>query len=123
MDQKKIIQFHWYRCILVMMRKYGKGPSTYYVILKSNILPHPFSLLATFTLTHLPQTLPPDHDALYLRVQWILGKTPRGVGFFFHFSDEASSKKNPTPPGVFPNLVNLRGKMKMRGATQPQKWG
>ena len=50
------------------MRKYGKGPSTYYVILKSNILPHPFSLLVIFTSTHFPQTLPPDHDALYLRV-------------------------------------------------------
>ena len=29
-------------------------------------------------------------------VQWNLVKSPRGVGFLFHFSDEASPNKNPT---------------------------
>ena len=51
----------------------------------------------------------------YNKLQGFLAKPPRGVGFYFQFSDEASSKKNPTPPGVFPNSGNLLGIMKFLG--------
>ena len=35
----------------------------------------------------------------------VLRENPQGGGFFFHFLNEASSKKNPTPLGVFPNPI------------------
>ena len=50
-----------------------------------------------------------------LGVQGFLAKPPRGVGFLFQFSDEARKKKKPTSPGVFPNSVNLLGKIKFLG--------
>ena len=66
--KKKLFNFIGIYVFWLWWEYYEKGPSTYYVILKSNILPHTFSLLVIFSSTHLPQTLPPDHDALYLRV-------------------------------------------------------
>ena len=54
-------------------------------------------------------------EKLTIRVLWQFhysgssGKLQEG-GVFFHFSDEASPKKNPTPPGVFLSSINLTGK-------------
>ena len=55
-------------------------------------------------------------EKLTIRVLWQFpysgssGKPQEG-GFFFHFSDEASPKKKPTPLGVFPNSWNLQNKI------------
>ena len=48
-------------------------------------------------------------------LQVVPRENPQGGGFFFHFSDEASSKKNPTPPDVFSIFSKYFSKTKFWG--------
>ena len=47
----------------------------------------------------------------------MLGKSPRGVGLFFRFSGEASSKKSPTLDFFFKFIEKTEGyfKLSLRG--------